>query len=62
MLIIDEIGPLEFGRNAGWTASFGVLEGKEYQLAIVVIRPAYIGAFFRLGFGFQIKQLSLQPP
>ena len=40
--VIDELGPLEFCRNQGWTAGFDVLDARNYQLALVVIRPELI--------------------
>jgi nucleoside-triphosphatase THEP1 len=63
VLVIDELGYLEFDLKTGWSASFELLHRKKYQLAIVVIRPECIDAFANMGFNFQIKQvLSPQPP
>lgn len=60
LLVVDELGPLEFNRQAGWVASFELLERKKYRLALVVIRPECIAAFSELGFTFQIQQIT--PP
>ncbi|MEI8132506.1 MAG: nucleoside-triphosphatase [Leptolinea sp.] len=39
LLIVDELGPLEFYRRQGWVEAFDVLGGGVYRLAVVVIRP-----------------------
>lgn len=40
LLLIDELGPLELERGAGWTAAFDVLRGGDYRWAVVVVRPS----------------------
>ena len=45
MLVLDEIGPLEFDRSQGWLEGFRVLDSNSYQLAIVVVRPECIDLF-----------------
>lgn len=57
VLVIDELGPLEFERQTGWLASFDVLRGRQYRLALVVIRPECLEAFSKLGFAFQVKEI-----
>jgi len=42
LLIVDELGPLEFMRNQGWLNALPVIESKKYKLALVVIRPELI--------------------
>ena len=39
LLIIDELGPLEFLGNQGLTAAFPLLDARDYRQAVVVIRP-----------------------
>jgi nucleoside-triphosphatase len=39
LLIVDELGPLEFYRQQGWVNAFEALGEKSYRLAVVVIRP-----------------------
>jgi nucleoside-triphosphatase THEP1 len=39
LLIVDELGPLEFERGQGWTAAFDVLREHGSALALVVVRP-----------------------
>ncbi len=43
LLVVDELGPLEFERGKGWQAAFDVLSGRAFTLALVVVRPALIG-------------------
>jgi nucleoside-triphosphatase THEP1 len=57
VLVIDELGFLEFDLKIGWTASFDILRRKNYRLAIVVIRPECIDVFSSLGFSFQVKEV-----
>lgn len=42
LLIIDELGPLEFVRHQGWVNAFRALQEVSYQKAVVVIRPELI--------------------
>ena len=42
LLVIDELGPLEFLRGHGWTAAFEVLRGGVSALRLVVVRPALV--------------------
>jgi len=39
LLIIDELGVLEFERDRGWLAGLKAIDSGQYQVAIVVIRP-----------------------
>ncbi len=39
LLIVDELGPLEFTRGEGWVKAFETLRRGEYRRAVVVIRP-----------------------
>jgi nucleoside-triphosphatase len=57
VLVIDEIGPLEFEQNLGWVASFEVLARKDYRLALVVIRPEFLDAFSALGFAGRTREV-----
>ena len=42
MLIIDELGPLEFNRAQGWVKAFDAIDNGEFQTALLVIRPSLI--------------------
>lgn len=48
LLIIDELGPLEFNGRGGWQAAFSLLDKREYRWAIVVIRPTLLAIAKRL--------------
>jgi nucleoside-triphosphatase len=39
VLIVDELGILEFERNQGWLAGLNAIDSGVYQLGVVVIRP-----------------------
>ncbi|MCB2210343.1 ATP-binding cassette domain-containing protein [bacterium] len=42
LLVIDEIGPLEFKRGEGLTAGLARLDSKDYRVAAVVVRSALL--------------------
>ena len=42
LLIIDELGPLEFDRAQGWVEAFDLLDRGEFQAALLVIRPSLV--------------------
>ncbi|HEX2980258.1 MAG TPA: nucleoside-triphosphatase [Anaerolineaceae bacterium] len=42
VLVIDELGPLEFIRGQGWTAGIAALDRGSYRFALAVIRPELI--------------------
>ncbi len=44
LLLVDELGPLEFRRGAGLTAAFEALSTGAYRLGVVVVRPALVEA------------------
>ena len=44
LFILDELGLLEFKRGIGLVNAFGVLAGREYQLACVVVRESLLEA------------------
>ncbi len=39
LLIVDELGPLEFERNEGWPAGLAAIDSAAYKVGVVVIRP-----------------------
>ncbi|HEX7555673.1 MAG TPA: nucleoside-triphosphatase [Leptolinea sp.] len=39
LLVVDELGPLEFYRRQGWVKAFDTIQTGLYRLAVVVIRP-----------------------
>lgn len=48
LLMIDELGPLEFLRGEGWVNGFSVIENGDYLTALIVIRPSLIDHAARL--------------
>jgi nucleoside-triphosphatase len=42
VLLIDELGPLEFNRGQGWQNGLQAIDKGEYKIALVVIRPALV--------------------
>jgi nucleoside-triphosphatase THEP1 len=44
LLIVDEVGPLEMNRVAGWTNALEVLLTGDCRLAVAVVRPSLVGA------------------
>jgi nucleoside-triphosphatase THEP1 len=39
LLVIDELGPLEFNLSLGWVSALDVIKTAHFRLALVVIRP-----------------------
>lgn len=44
LLLVDELGPLEFNRGSGLQAAFTLLDSAAWRLGVVVIRPALLAA------------------
>ena len=42
LLVVDELGPLEFDRGEGWVSGLKAVDSGEYQVALVVIRQSLI--------------------
>lgn len=42
LLIIDELGPLEFYRDKGWVNTFSILDSGKYRAALLVVRPSLL--------------------
>lgn len=38
LLVVDELGPLEFDEGRGWTAGLGAVDSRDYGAAVVVVR------------------------
>ena len=43
VVVVDELGPLEFRRRQGWVAAFDLLRTGLFRLAVVVVRPELLG-------------------
>lgn len=59
VLIIDEIGPLEFNLKSGWIQAIDTLKLAEYSRALVVIRPTCLPDFSQLGFHYGLLDWQL---
>ncbi len=44
MLVVDELGPLEFEAGLGWSAGLKALDSRTYQVGLVTIRPELLAA------------------
>lgn len=42
VLIVDELGPLEFTEGRGWTTGLVALDGRDYRMAVATIRPSLL--------------------
>ncbi len=42
LLVVDELGPLEVERGQGWQKAFEVLQGGDFGLGLVVVRPGLL--------------------
>jgi nucleoside-triphosphatase THEP1 len=44
VLVVDELGPLEFKHNKGWPIAWEILNSRNFTVALIVIRPSLIQA------------------
>jgi nucleoside-triphosphatase len=58
ILIIDELGYLEFNLKVGLISSFDLLRGQDYGMAMVIIRPELLKDFSDKGFIYQLLDLQ----
>lgn len=42
LLVVDELGILEFDRNEGWTGGIDAIDTGEFDAAVVVVRPELV--------------------
>lgn len=47
IFFVDELGPLEFERGEGLMEGFPAINSRQYQLAIVTVRPSLLSAALR---------------
>lgn len=43
LLVVDELGPLEFERGAGWQAGLAAVDSRNFAIALVVVRAELLG-------------------
>jgi hypothetical protein len=44
LLVVDELGPLEFDRGQGWLTGLAAVDSGDFQSALIVIRPELLAA------------------
>lgn len=44
LLVVDELGPLEFRQRQGLQSAFPLIDGWRYRLACITARPSLVGA------------------
>ena len=42
LLVVDELGPLEFRHNKGFVGAFSLIDRRQYRVACVVVRPSLL--------------------
>lgn len=42
LLVVDELGPLEFQQNKGFVAAFSLVDRRQYRVACLVVRPSLL--------------------
>jgi len=58
LLVVDELGPLEFERGEGWVEGLRVLDEGEFDTALVVIRPSLVARAQQRWPGAEIIKLT----
>jgi nucleoside-triphosphatase THEP1 len=58
LLLIDELGILEFEEGTGWQHGFTTIHQGKFQLALVVIRPNLVGSALARWPGAEIIELT----
>lgn len=48
VLVVDELGPLELWRGAGWAGAIDILRAGDYRHALVVVRPGLVERLLEL--------------
>jgi nucleoside-triphosphatase THEP1 len=43
LLVVDELGPLEFERGSGWQAGLAAVDSRQYAVAVAVVRSELLG-------------------
>jgi nucleoside-triphosphatase len=43
LLVVDELGPLEFESGSGWQAGLEAINSRQYAIALVIIREELLG-------------------
>lgn len=60
LLVIDELGPLEFERAEGWQNGLKQLDSREFKAALVVVRPSLLPIATSRWPDAKVKQVTRQ--
>lgn len=58
VLIVDELGPLEFIEGRGWTSGLDALDGRAYRMAVATIRPGLLESALQRWLGAHVYRLE----
>jgi len=58
VLIVDELGPLEFIEGRGWVNGLNALDGRNYRMAVATIRPGLLERAAQRWPGAQVHELD----
>jgi hypothetical protein len=58
VLIVDELGPLEFTEGRGWTAGLDALDGRAYRMGVMTIRLELLETACQRWPGAQVHRLE----
>jgi nucleoside-triphosphatase len=58
LLVVDELGPLEFDQGRGWLSGLAALDRGEYRLALAVIRPELLARAQERWKGAQVIEIG----
>jgi nucleoside-triphosphatase THEP1 len=58
VLVLDEVGPLEFEQDEGFTAGLEAVDSGEYKLALIVVRPHLIDRALDRWPGAEVRNLE----
>ena len=57
MLIVDELGPLEFIEGRGWMNGLNALDSRNYRMAVATLRPSLLENAAQRWPGAQVYEL-----
>jgi nucleoside-triphosphatase THEP1 len=60
VLIVDELGLLEFERGAGWQNGLSAIQSGDYQVAVVVVRPHLVDQALQVFRNARVMEIPAQ--
>jgi hypothetical protein len=61
LLVVDELGPLEFERNQGLLNGFRVVDSGMYRVSLTVVRPSLLSKARERWPGAEVVLLDMNP-